>query len=105
MNGSGLFGSTILEVAVGLFFVYLLLSLICSSINEILASLLKWRAKNLEEGIQNLICDQALFDAVMAHPLIKALGNTRTEVGPVQTAAGQRRAGKPSYIPSQVFAL
>jgi hypothetical protein len=105
MTSTGLFGSTILEVAIGLFFVYLLLSLICSSINEFLASLLKWRAENLEQGLQNLICDPTLFDTVMAHPLIKALGTTRTEAKPIQLAAGQARAGKPSYIPSRVFAL
>src|SRR5215203_1243140 len=104
MIGAGLFGSTVLEVAVGLFFVYFLLSLICSSINEIVASVLKWRAKNLEQGLQNLICDQGLFETVMAHPLIKAMGNTRTEVEPVQQAAGQHRAGLPSYVPSHVFA-
>ncbi len=30
----GLFGSTILEVALSLFFIYFLLSLMCSHINE-----------------------------------------------------------------------
>ena len=105
MTGTGLFGSVVLEVAVGLFFVYLLLSLICSSINELIASVLKWRAKNLEQGIRNLICDPELFTAVMAHPLIKAMGNTRTDAAPVQLVAGQNLAGKPSYIPSRVFAL
>jgi hypothetical protein len=105
VSGSGLFGSTILEVAMGLFFVYLLLSLTCSSINEIIASLLKLRARNLEQGIRNLICDPVLFNEVMAHPLIKSMGNTRTEATTVTLAAGQKIAGMPSYIPSRVFAL
>ncbi|HZO33262.1 MAG TPA: hypothetical protein VFH48_45540 [Chloroflexota bacterium] len=105
MADSGLFGSVILEVAVGLFFVYLLLSLICSSINEIFASLFKLRARNLEQGLRNLICDEMTFSKVTAHPLIKAMGNTRTDAKVVELAAGKDYSGKPSYIPSRVFAL
>ena len=104
MTETGPFGSTMLEVAIGLFFVYLLLSLICSSINEIIASVFKWRAQNLEDGIRNLVCDPEMFTRVMSHPLVKAMGSTRTEVAPVQEAAGQSLAGKPSYVPSRVFA-
>jgi len=54
---SSLFGSPIFEVVIGLSFIYLLLSLICSHINEIIVGLFKWRARDLELGIQNLLCD------------------------------------------------
>ena len=123
---SGLFGSTILEVVLGLSFVYLLLSLLCSSINELLAGFLKLRAKDLEKAIRNLLCDENLATEVLSHPLIKAMGSTRTETAAVKIGAGQgvdgippqKRslwqriagnwrdfAGKPSYIPASTFTL
>jgi hypothetical protein len=49
-----MFGSSILEVAIGLVFVYLLMSLICSAVNEIIESFLKNRATDLERGIREL---------------------------------------------------
>ncbi|MDQ2694742.1 MAG: hypothetical protein M3Z21_05065, partial [Pseudomonadota bacterium] len=88
-----MFGSAILEVAIGLIFVYLLVSLIVTAANELIASALKWRAANLEKGIRNLLNDpnaQRLADDFFAHPLIQGLAE-----------AGKR----PSYIPSRTFAL
>src|SRR5207248_6636720 len=73
---SGLFGSSIVDMAIGLFFLYWLLSIICSSIWEMIAALLKLRAADLERGIANLVCDPRVFHAVMAHPAITAVGNT-----------------------------
>jgi hypothetical protein len=52
---SGLFGSAILDVAVGMVFVYLLVSLVVSAASELIASMLKWRATNLWQGINNLL--------------------------------------------------
>jgi len=104
---TGLLGSSILEVAIGLVFVYFILSLICSHINEIIAGLFKWRARDLEQGIQNLLCDPDTTQAVMNNPLIKAMGNTRAETLVVRIATWLRgtpiRAGKPSYISSKTF--
>jgi hypothetical protein len=104
---SGLFGSSILEVAIGLVFIYFILSLICSHINEIIAGLFKWRARDLEQGIQNLLCDPETTQAVMNNPMIKAMGNTKAETLVVRLATRLRgtpiRAGKPSYISSQTF--
>ena len=48
-----LFGSNILEVAVGLTFLYVLLALICSALNEWIAGILSLRSKTLREGIAN----------------------------------------------------
>ncbi|NEQ85711.1 MAG: hypothetical protein F6K26_38085, partial [Moorea sp. SIO2I5] len=47
--------SAILNVALGLFFVYLITSLLASEIQEYLASILQWRAKHLQRAIENLI--------------------------------------------------
>ncbi|HEV8042481.1 MAG TPA: hypothetical protein VGP62_26625 [Bryobacteraceae bacterium] len=47
--------SGVLDVAIGLIFVYLLLALICTTINEWLAGILKTRPLMLEKGIANLL--------------------------------------------------
>lgn len=84
-----LLGSTVVEVATGLFFVYLLLSLLCSGINEWIAGILKLRAKTLREGIVNLLDDPDLVASFYNHPLIRGLS---------------RSDGLPSYIPARTFA-
>jgi hypothetical protein len=85
-----------LDVAIGLALVYLLLSMICSLLQEGISARLQMRAKTLETGIVNLLSSQKLTlggidlsAAIYAHPLVKALA-----------PAGQ----KPSYIPSRTFA-
>lgn len=83
-----MFSSAVVGVAIGLIFVFLLLSLVCSGINELIASLLKLRASGLEKGLANLLgSDQT--EQLYAHALIKPL-------------YGKRR---PSYMPSGKFAL
>ena len=52
-----MFGSSILEAAIAVLFVYLLLSLMCTALNEGIASLIQKRGKNLFEGIKNLLND------------------------------------------------
>ena len=46
-----MFNSTILDVAIGMIFVYLLLSLMCSAANELIELWLKNRAADLERGL------------------------------------------------------
>ena len=89
-----MFGSTILDVACGLIFVYLLLGLLCSVLNEWIARLFALRASILETGIRNLLSGKGpdggeLAESLYNHPLIKGIS----------------RQGKPSYIPSRSFAL
>src|SRR5438128_10220010 len=50
-----MFGSPILDVAIGMIFVYLLLSLICSAANELVELFLKKRARQLERGLYELL--------------------------------------------------
>jgi len=85
-----MFGSQILDVAIGMIFVFLLLSLMCSALNEIIEARLKNRAKSLEVGIRNLLGNDELADDFYKHALIGALF---------------KNAQKPSYIPSRTFAL
>jgi hypothetical protein len=94
-----MFGSNVLEVGIGLVFVYWLLSLLCSTINEqVIVPLLKLRAKFLEEGIKNLLSDpqgDKLVNDLYNKQLIKGLSR--------QTSRGKLH--KPSYIPGDTFAL
>jgi hypothetical protein len=93
-------GSSVLDVAIGLIFVFLLLSLICSAANELIEMVLKKRAKDLEKGIAELIGDPtkttAFLKAIYDHGLVNGL--FRGEYKP-----GSRKL--PSYIPAQNFAL
>ena len=85
-----MFGLPILEVAIGLSFIYLLLALICTAVNETIAGITRRRAGFLEKGIDSLIGDdlkKKLFD----HPLIASLG--------------PKKDAKPSYLPASKFAL
>jgi len=90
-------GLAALDVLVGLFFLYFLLSIVCSSVQEFIAQVLNLRAKTLEDGVRNLIGDQAMAERFFRHPRLKALSKPRGWIG---------RAGRgPSYIPSRVFAV
>jgi hypothetical protein len=75
-----MFGSFILDVAVGMVFIYLLLSLVASGINEILASIIQSRAANLERGLRSLFSGDSiaagaatLVDNLYDHGLIRGL--------------------------------
>jgi len=59
-----------LDVATGLVLLYLILSLLCTTLNEFVASLLKLRAKNLQSTIQQLIDDPNLRADFYNHGLI-----------------------------------
>jgi hypothetical protein len=91
------FGSTVLEVIIGMLFVYLLLSVLCSAIAEYLES--KWnnRAKLLKKGIELLLNDTTggeqtdLAKLFYQHGLIRPLYRDEHAL--------------PSYIPSRTFAL
>ena len=91
-----MFGSTILDVAIGLFLMYLLLSLFVSAINEAIAGFFKSRAATLKWAVQNLLRNSKLVDDIYKHYSIKAL----------HTVGGKWTWGRwklPSYIPSAAF--
>lgn len=62
----------ILDVALGLIFFYIILSLVASAVQEWIASLLALRSKNLRAGVRNLIGDE-YATKVYEHPLIRNL--------------------------------
>jgi len=52
-----MFGSPVLDLAVGLGFICLLLSIICTAANEMIAGLFALRAGNLAKDIKNFLAD------------------------------------------------
>jgi hypothetical protein len=88
----------VLDVAIGLAFMYFLLSIVCSSVQEAIASVLKLRARNLETGIRSLLTDKTTADNFFENWRIEALKTPRW----LRKRKGSR---KPSYIPSRTFAL
>jgi hypothetical protein len=101
---TSILSSGVVEVAVCLAFVYLLLSLLCSVVNEWIAGILGSRAHNLERGIQSLFTNgmldnkASLANAIYGHGLIQSL---------YQQGFWDRlfrRRGGPSYIDPELFA-
>jgi hypothetical protein len=68
-----MFGSEILDIIVGLVFVYFLLSLVCSAVNEYIASITNKRGKVLVQGIEALLQGSGVIDDFYAHPLVATL--------------------------------
>jgi hypothetical protein len=97
------FGSAAIDVIFGLVFVYLTLSLICSALNETIASVFAWRADLLREGIQNLLNDsrmRGLALDVYDHPLVESI--TRRKRRRFWRKESPRY---PSYLSKKTFAL
>lgn len=104
--------STILDVAIGMIFIYLLLSLMCSAANEIIELLLKKRAIDLERGIREMLVpgsDSGKDDIVRNlynHPLVNNLFGERYEDSKIASKLRYVwRTQLPSYIPARSFSL
>ncbi|HEY9886852.1 MAG TPA: hypothetical protein V6D02_00525 [Candidatus Obscuribacterales bacterium] len=121
----------ILEIAIGLVFIYLTLSLLASEIQEIIGTLLQWRAEHLKRSIEVLIAAndeeskaaaQAFADRLYDTPILRSLNQEAT--GPIahffrlfnqvfgklyrtvtraRNVFGDKTSG-PSYIPGKTFA-
>ena len=85
-------GLPVLDVVIGLAFLYLLFALVCTTLNEAIAIVSNRRSTMLQRGIEQLLGDPALASAVYRHPSIKSLANPK------------KPAAKPSYIPAERFA-
>jgi hypothetical protein len=73
----------ILDVALGLIFIYLIFSLLASEIQELIATILQWRAQHLRKSIEILLAGDAvdsedskviqLANKLYANPLVKGI--------------------------------
>lgn len=88
-------GNAALDVLIGLFFLYFLLSIVCSAANEAIASYLNLRAIDLERGVRNLLGDERTVQ-FFEHWRVKMLWKP-----PGILLKNER---KPSYVPPHVFA-
>jgi hypothetical protein len=96
-----MFGSTVLEVAVGLTFCYATVALIVSAVQEALASVLRLRARSLLAGIKSMFNDpnfEMLARALYSHALI----NPHEDGEKIDPRSIKY---KPSYIEPRHFAI
>lgn len=100
-----MFDSVVLDIAIGLIFVFLATSLAITAGNELLASLFKWRAKDLAAGLRLLVGREDgeartgqpdITRALYQHPLLRGLHRDAA-------TGGDSKA--PSYIPPRMFAM
>jgi len=89
--------NVVLDVAIGLIFIYCLYSIFATIISEILASLFGLRARKLKYAIKRMLMDdkksplgRQLFDGFTKHPLITYM-------------SGGVLSRRPSYISSESF--
>lgn len=82
-----------LDVIIGLVFVFSVLSIVCSAVAEGIEALMRRRAKELEAGLKRVLAadGSSYVKAFYEHPLIKAFYDP----------CGK----KPSYVPPRSFAL
>ena len=131
LGGVAVFGSEVLEVGIGLALMFLIISLICTAVRELIEAVLRQRSSDLERGIRELLAEGhdreiVAAQAAAAHAGANALQQARLSVpftralyahGQIQSLfAGsypngnwRQRFGKrghlPSYIPSEQFAV
>ncbi len=85
-----MFDHIIVEVALGLAAVYLVFSLLCSTLVEFLAGVFSLRGKQLERGIRYLVEDELLSDNLLRHSMLSKLSD---------------KYRKASYIPAENFRI
>jgi len=90
--------NTIIQVAIGVIFVWVFLAVITSQIQEWVASIFQWRGYMLEESIARMLSDPQLKDKLYNHPLIQGLHSKKG------LSSGDKTR-RPSGIPSDKFAL
>jgi hypothetical protein len=84
--------TVIIQVAIGIVFVWVILAVITSQVQEWVASILAWRAGFLESAIEQMLGNPEIKNKLYNHPLIRGLYSNR----------GKR---KPGGIPQDKFAL
>jgi hypothetical protein len=122
----------VLDIALGLVFIFFVLSLLASEIQELIGTLLQWRAEHLKRSIEVLFSgdernteklSQDLADALYNSPWIRSLnqeakgriarsfrlithglGKLYRVLTGTRNVFGQGKTSGPSYIPAEAFA-
>ena len=93
-----MFNTSMLDVAIGVIFGFLVVSLAASTVLEAISSALKWRSSDLRQGVQQLVGDPSFTGLALLlyqHAAINPRGIPPTS---------QKDTNAPAYIPSQQFA-
>ncbi len=114
-----MFDTAFLDIGIGVAFVFLSLSLVCSGVREGIEQILKTRAKDLERGLRELLEDpdgKGITKLLFNHPQIaslfrgaaydpgKLVGTTsESDVSTTKTMPLAGRKNLPSYIPATNF--
>src|SRR5512147_513268 len=91
----------LLNICIGLIFLFLLLSIITTALQEVVANLLSLRGKYLIKAIRAMIADGGTRADFFKHPLIYSL--FRGKLKPTPSSEEPKRP--PSYIPARNFAI
>ncbi len=75
-GGVTMYDSAILELAIGLIFVFSVLSILVTHLNSFLGTLLKWRSRHLVDAFEGLIEDPELRAKLLTHPLVNLVKPT-----------------------------
>ncbi len=102
-----MFDSAIIQVAIGLIFVFSLLAILVTQINTIITSIFNMRAKELKSGLQDLITDKQLQARLLAHPLIRMVrvsvpSGVKMTVEAAEAIASSQET-RVNYIPPKEF--
>ena len=107
-----MFNTTIIDVAIGIIFVYLLLSLVSSAAHEMIEYWLKKRSSDLERGVRELLTKEDgsdpgnLVQKLYNHGMVSSLFKGTYQDSRINSALRFIRGTRlPSYIPSRNFAL
>ena len=91
---------TYLNVAIGASFIYLILSLLISELQENITGILELRARNLKSSLINLLEGKTRANTPENSEIIRALYNTSVIKSINQ---GNKDSKGPSYIPKELF--
>jgi hypothetical protein len=100
-----------LDVALGVSFVFLVLSVVATAATESVARIFKWRARTLEHWLQDGLSTSdgesgaKVLDAFYASPLMQVLALSSKKPERDEPAKAAKKTGRraPSYIPSAHF--
>jgi len=92
----------ILEVVIGLVFVWLVISVATMEGQNRIGIIFNWRADYLEQSILNMLKDRALVAKFYNHPLVLELASKDKEGKTAKDKKG--RIKRPEYIPNPIFA-
>jgi hypothetical protein len=106
----------LLEVAIGLVFMWLIVSVAAMSVQEWFANLLEWRSNDLQSAIRKMLANPELATQFYDHQIIRGLSkdknwwqNFETWLGNLVRKLFRQPVKfselKPSYIPASDFAL